>query len=107
MLNGAEAEFVANTDTFYRQYGGNTASVTEMSDERIFQGVKIKRQHYEALRESSLDYKLRYEIYRKLEDRLTADKNFADLYYLSVCKNAPTRPLWWEAIKTPQELNLC
>lgn len=94
------ATFTELTQTYYRQYPGNVASIANLSDERIISGVNVKLNHFQALSGTSAWYRQQADRMATLTKKLEADPKFRKFYFDKVRKTAPEFPLWWEAIRT-------
>ncbi|MCC7573100.1 MAG: glycosyltransferase [Candidatus Methanofastidiosum sp.] len=97
--------FTKRTKTYYRQHTNNIAAPQNYSEEQIIRGVRIKCYHYQILAR----YKEDYYDYAKQYQRLLTDLDnvgFREKYCRAVRTFAPSYPLWWEAIKLAEELDL-
>jgi hypothetical protein len=105
LRNGITARFTTATNTHYRQHASNVASVRDLSSEDILRGVRVKREHFEALREEP-HFRARAAAFAATAARLERDPALLERYCAAVRANAPDNPLWWEPIKTLEELSL-
>lgn len=104
--DGATAVFTNKTETYYRQYDGNIASPCSYSNEQIMRGVQVKSDHYSCASKYDNKY-VRLSIdFKNLYSKLYSDTQFQTNYCQSVRMNSSTAVLWWESIKTVEELNL-
>ena len=103
---GAQAVFTGKTKTFYRQHSANLASLSDLSDENISKGVRIKAEHYSAVLALGDNYREYKNRFRNLEKKIGTDPSFKKNYCDAVRVNAPKNALWWEAYKTEEELGL-
>ena len=103
---GAKATFTKNTETYYRQHGDNIASPCSFSEEQILRGVQVKRDHYQMLSRFYGEYALLADMFGELLAQLQSDETLRRKYCRAVRKYAPAMPLWWEPIKSLEELGL-
>jgi glycosyltransferase involved in cell wall biosynthesis len=103
---GAKAIFTNNTQTYYRQHGDNIASPCSFSEEQILRGVRVKRDHYNFLLNHYDGYTNLSKQFRKLYSRMQSDAVFKNDYCKAIRMNATDVAMWWEPIKTLQELRL-
>lgn len=101
---GARATFTKNTETYYRQHADNIASPVSFSAEQILRGVQVKRDHYQMLSRFYEEYIPLKVMFRELLSQLRSDETLRQKYCQAVQKQAPAKPLWWEPIKTLEEL---
>jgi glycosyltransferase involved in cell wall biosynthesis len=97
---GARARFTAATRTHYRQHANNTAAVGDLSDAQIMRSLQIKYEHYLALGNRLAAG------FADTSRRLVNNPALADRYFHIIRTTAPKQPLWWESVKTLEELNL-
>lgn len=94
LLNGAKAQFVADSITFYRQYDANVIGIGEFSAAKIKSILAVKTIHYEKMTAVLPEYK-------KLLDEtswltaLSEDKEKLN-QLLVHNRNKIKYPLWWE-----------
>lgn len=103
---GAKATFTKNTETYYRQHGDNIASPCSFSEEQILRGVKVKWDHYQMLSKFYKEYEPLAKLFGELLVQLQSDVMLKRNYCQAVRKHAPAIPLWWEPIKTLEELQI-
>jgi glycosyltransferase involved in cell wall biosynthesis len=103
---GARAAFTKNTETYYRQHGDNIASPCSFSEEQILLGVKVKRDHYALLSKFYNEYAKLANVFKNLCSRLQSDVLLKGDYCKAVRMNATDTSMWWEPIKTLEELAL-
>jgi glycosyltransferase involved in cell wall biosynthesis len=107
LLNaGSRALFTKETSTYYRQHVRNIASPLAMTDEQILRGVNVKAEHYSALKNLNKWYFLQSGTFTWLLKKLYADDLFRHKYCETVRSHLPANPLWWEPIKSAEELKL-
>jgi glycosyltransferase involved in cell wall biosynthesis len=106
LLSGKKAIFTSDTQTYYRQYSHNIAAPYCLSDGQIRQGVQIKMEHYRLLRCKNPWYEAQAVIFEELYKRIQEDVDLGNAYMTKIRLEAPQNPLWWEAIKTLEELGL-
>ena len=103
---GTKAVFTKQTATFYRQYENNIASPQSFKEEQVMRGVQVKRDHYRLIARAINKYETISNEYEELFDRLSTDSTLRDKYCHEVKRQAPPLPLWWESIKSLEELGL-
>jgi len=103
---GAKAIFTNNTQTYYRQHSDNIASPCFFSEEQILRGVTVKRDHYKFLTKHYEGYTNLSKQFEELYSRLQSDVLLKDDYCKAMRMNASDVSVWWEPIKTLQELKL-
>ena len=103
---GAKAIFTNNTQTYYRQHGDNIGSPCAFSEEQILRGARVKRDHYNFLSKHYDRYDKLSKKYERLYSRLQSDVLLKDDYCKAIRMNATDVSIWWEPIKTLQELRL-
>ena len=103
---GTIAVFTEKTATYYRQYENNIASPRSFTADQILRGVQVKRDHYRFISQFVNEYESISKEFVKLLERLETDSTLRDKYCLEVRKQSPPLPLWWESIKTLEELGL-
>ncbi len=103
---GAKAIFTNNTQTYYRQHGNNIASPCAFSEEQILRGVRVKRDHYDFLSKHYDGYINLSKKFESLYSRLQSDVLLKEDYYKAIRMNATDVSIWWEPIKTLEELGL-
>ena len=104
--DGAKAIFTNNTQTWYRQHGNNLASPHSFTEEQILRGVQVKRDHYQMLFRFYEEYVPLADMFEKLLTQLQSNETLRQKYCRAVLKHAPAIPLWWEPIKSLEELKL-
>ena len=105
LLAGQNAHFTLATKTNYRQHQSNIATLTQWRDPEIRRGVRVKQQHYSALRKHAIHGGLAVE-FSEIGARMDGDHRFAADYCNAVRALTLRQPWWWEPIKTRKELNL-
>jgi len=100
------AVYTSDTSSYYRQYGNNDASIFDWSDERIVRGVEVKRRHYDLMRTMTDGYHELFDEYNLLSSRLIEDLSFKNKYCIAIRRDLSEPLLWWEAIKTVEEVGL-
>jgi glycosyltransferase involved in cell wall biosynthesis len=103
---GAEAIFTKKTQTYYRQHGENIASPCSFSVSQILRGVRIKRDHYNFLSQYYYEYTNLSKVYQSLYTKLQSDVLLKEEYCKAMRMNATEISIWWEPIKTLEELGL-
>jgi len=103
---GAEGVFTKRTTTYYRQHDENWASPHSYTEEQIVRGVQVKRDHYQMLSRFHGEYVCLSDLFGELLSRLHSDDILRRKYCEAVREHAPSLPLWWEPIKSLEELRL-
>jgi glycosyltransferase involved in cell wall biosynthesis len=103
---GIKPIFTKQTATYYRQHSNNIASLRALTDDQILRGVCVKRDHYQFVSSYDCEYEVMSISFDALLCRLNEDAVFKDCYCRKIRKLAPLLPLWWEAIKTVEDINL-
>ena len=98
--------FTQKTKTYYRQHLNNSASPYFLSEEFILKGLRVKKDHYSFLSQLYKEYSQLAEVFEKLLKQLEMDNSLRQKYCRLVCSKSPEHPLWWESIKTIEELGL-
>ena len=106
LLLGAKIRFTRKTKTYYRQYENNQASPLNLTGDQIVKGVKVKRDHYHFLSKYYDQYENLFKSYKKLYDLILVDDSFKQTYITEVRAKAIKNALWWEPIKTLEELEI-
>ncbi|MGO9007248.1 MAG: glycosyltransferase family A protein [Beijerinckiaceae bacterium] len=94
--DGCSARFTSSTYTLYRQYAGNTASLSDIDDARILRSVLVKAQHYHYVAGFSSGFSTLRTEFDLLLTKLNEDGAFRRAYCAHMRANAPHFPLWWE-----------
>lgn len=103
---GAKAIFTSNTQTYYRQHGDNIASPCSFSEDQILRGIRVKRDHYRLLLKFYNEYNRLANAFERLHSHIQSDILFKEKYCESVRSRCSAVPIWWEPIKTREELGL-
>lgn len=103
---GAKAIFTNNTQTYYRQHDDNIASPCAFSEEQILRGVRVKRDHYDFLSKHYDGYIHLSKEFKRLYSRLQLNALLKEDYCKAIRMNATDVSIWWEPIKTLEELGL-
>ena len=103
---GTIAVFTEKTATYYRQYENNIASPRSFTEDQILRGVQVKHDHYRFISQFVNEYESISKEFVKLLEKLKTDSTLRDKYCLEVRKQSPPLPLWWEPIKTLEDLGL-
>ena len=103
---GGTAIYTNNTHTYYRQHEGNIASPMLFSEEQILRAIRVKRDHYKCLAKYYKEYTKLSKRYDELYTRIQSDSLLKNDYCKSIQLNTGDVSLWWEPIKTLQELRL-
>jgi len=100
------AMFTAKTATYYRLHENNIASPRSFTEDQILRGVHVKRDHYRFISRFGNEYDSISNEFVQLFERLKKDTTLRDKYCQEVKNQSPSSPLWWESIKTLEELGL-
>jgi glycosyltransferase involved in cell wall biosynthesis len=103
---GARAVFTNETKTYYRQHTNNTASVQGFSDKQIIRGVEVKKDHYQLLAKFYNEYLSLADLFESLFSRLQNNNSLKQKYCQAVKQRGSNVSLWWESIKSFEELGL-
>lgn len=103
---GARARFTKETQTYYRQHGNNLASPNCFSDSQIMRGVEVKKDHYQWLSKTYKEYASLAKVFENLFVQLQSSRALKEKYFKTVRQNPLSSSLWWEPIKTLEELGL-
>lgn len=103
---GVKGVFTKKTSTYYRQHGKNVASPNSFRDEQILRGLRVKSEHYKFLSGLYKEYIALSDNFSKLLVQLKSDEALRRKYCRVVREQAPAMPLWWETIKTLEDLEL-
>lgn len=106
MHDGARAIFTSETETYYRQHASNIASPCSLTDEQILRGVRVKRDHYGFLCNFFNDYTKLAEDFGTLYSLLHSDASLKNDYMTAVRLKPAPNAMWWQPIKTLEELGL-
>ncbi|MFT6986708.1 MAG: sugar O-acyltransferase (sialic acid O-acetyltransferase NeuD family) [Psychromonas sp.] len=94
LLNGAKAQFIVDTVTFYRQHDENTIGIGALTKEKIELILRVKKTHYKNLQEISPEFApLLNDIYL-LQHIISDEAQLNKL--LEHNHNEIKFPLWWE-----------
>jgi glycosyltransferase involved in cell wall biosynthesis len=104
--DGAKTVFTEQTATYYRQYENNIASPQLFTGHQIMRGVQVKRDHYRFISQFFVEYKSTSKEFDNLFERLVTDTTLREKYCHEVKNQSPLLPLWWESIKTLEEVGL-
>jgi glycosyltransferase involved in cell wall biosynthesis len=103
---GTKAVFTEQTATYYRQHENNIASPQSFTEDQILRGVQVKRDHYRFISRIINKYVSISKEFDELFERINIDTTLRDKYCHEVKNQSPPSPLWWESIKTLEELGL-
>lgn len=106
LQSGSRATFTKKTASYYRQYDDNVASLLCLSEEKIFQGVRVKCRHYQLLSRFFKAYARPAEKFKRLLHKLEHDEQIRKRYCRAVRSRSLEIPLWWEHIQTLEEIGL-
>ena len=103
---GIKGVFTKRTATYYRQHENNLACFGCLEEEQILQGVAVKSGHYRMLSVFYGEYKALSTAFSDLLCQLQSDEAMKRKYCQAVRDCSPAMPLWWEPIKTLEDLGL-
>lgn len=103
---GAKAVFTDRTATLYRQHENNLAISQSLTDAQVMRGVRVKCDNYRFMSKYSDDYRNISKKYDGLHARLVSDETYRRKYCDETVKKADETSLWWNSIKTGEELGL-
>ncbi|MGC9337716.1 MAG: glycosyltransferase family A protein [Candidatus Cloacimonadia bacterium] len=103
---GAEAVFTGKCTTFYRQHENNIASPQAFTNEQVLRGVRVKREHYRFLARFYDNYSKMSKEFIMLFEKLDTDSILREKYCEEIRSRLLQNFLWWEPIRTLQELGL-
>lgn len=103
---GEKGVFTKKTSTYYRQHDNNVASPGDFQEEQILLGVRVKSEHYKFLSGLYKEYVVLSDIFSGLLVKLKSDEALRKKYCQAVREQSPVAPLWWEPMKSLEELGL-
>ncbi len=103
---GARAVFTKETKTYYRQHPNNTASPQCFSEQQIMKGVEVKKDHYQLLSKFYKEYVSLADLFESLLSRLQNNNSLKQKYCQAVKQQGSNISLWWEPIKSLEELGI-
>lgn len=103
---GVKGVFTKRTATYYRQHENNLANPCDLKEEQILRGVMVKSEHYKVLSCFYKEYMSLANIFNKLLVQLQSSETLKGNYCQAVREHAPAMPLWWEPMKSLEELGL-
>jgi len=106
LREGTKAVFTEQTVTYYRQYDNSFAMLNSFTEDQILRGVKVKVYQYRYMSRLFNEYESISKEFDKLFERLKKDSFLRNKYCYEVKKQSPPSPLWWESIKTLEELGI-
>jgi glycosyltransferase involved in cell wall biosynthesis len=106
LIKGVKMLYTGRTYTKYRQHNANIASPHVLTELSIMNGIKIKLEHYKSLENESQEYYKLAEQYASLYRRLREDVDLRGKYLRCVNERSGQPLMWWESIKTIEELAL-
>lgn len=106
MQEELKAVFTKQTATYYRQHNDNIASPQSFTEDQILRGVRVKRDHYRFISRIDAQYESLSNQFSALFEKLSGDVSFRNTYCESVKDKTPQNLLWWESIKSLEELAL-
>lgn len=106
LLEGCSSIFTNEALSFYRIYRGNTIGLSSDIDwEKIGKIIDVKFFHYKKLSEIDTKFKHLYLKFNELKKYIKNSRCRENYIEKIKCLNI-NKPLWWEAIKLPEELGL-
>lgn len=104
LKEGGEARFIETARTFYRQYGSNTTSVFDYTDEKILSRLATKTRHYKFMATVDARYEDRARAFDKLSKALSLNNDLRAQYCQLMRIRSPQHPLWWEIEQLAPEI---
>lgn len=101
LLQGKKAVFTNDTRSYYRQYNNNTVGIGKITKDSIKKAVKIKMEHYAALKDEETFQQLA-EKYKELYNKITSENHIFDAYVQYVQEQKLEYPFWWEQAIIPE-----
>lgn len=98
LKKGCKAVFTSETETYYRQHGGNTIGLDSMDERKLKNAIKAKRLHFREMAKNHFEYKRPYEQMKALEKKIS-NKFFLKEYMETICLQKIENPFWWEEIR--------
>jgi glycosyltransferase involved in cell wall biosynthesis len=106
LLNGFKAKFTNNTSTKYRVYSGNIAGLPqELNNLTITSGLSVKIMHYAGLRSFDAQYLKLFNDFSEAK-KMSRDPSWLSDYIIALNQEKIEYPLWWENIKTPEQVKV-
>lgn len=103
LLGGCKAVFTNETYIYYRQHTANSIGLKDLSKERVQRGIDIKYNHYLSLNH---DFGILHEELKeikRLKNHVSSEENLTEYFHKIISLNI-SAPLWWEEIKTLNEI---
>lgn len=98
LMKGSKAVFTSETETFYRQHGGNTIGLDSMDNKKLKNAIKAKLLHFREMAKYYPEYNMPYEQMKALEEKISNEDFLKEcLETTLLCKIE--NPFWWEEIK--------
>lgn len=104
--NNIKAFFTNQAKTLYRQHAENLIGLKEITKKRIELGLAVKQNHYKNLINIFPDLETKLNEIEKTAYYYYASKTNKERYINTIKKLNLNFPLWWEEIKTLNELNI-
>lgn len=98
LKKGSKAVFTSETETFYRQHGGNTIGLDSMDNKKLKNAIKAKLLHFREMAKYYPEYKMPYNRMKTLEEKLS-NEDFLKEYLETTLLRKIENPFWWEEIK--------
>ena len=96
LKKGCKAVFTSETETYYRQHGGNTIGLDSMDERKLKNAIKAKRLHFREMAKNHFEYKRPYEQMKALEKRFPI--SFLKEYMETICLQKIENPFWWKKL---------
>lgn len=103
---GTKGVFTKRTATYYRQHDHNLAAPRSFTEKQIMLSVRVKRDHYQTLSIFYEEYMPLANKFGVLLTQLESNEILRRKYCQAVRKNVYAAPLWWETIKSLEDLGL-
>lgn len=95
LLNGYKGKKV-DTKTYYRIYEDNIAGKVEITDKKILTGIRVKKVHYNFLKNYNENFKKKYEEILQIEKFI--EEKGIEKYKEIIGKKIDKKIYWWENI---------
>ena len=106
LLSGFKAQFTTSTSTKYRVYSSNIAGLPqEINHSTVSCGLSVKMMHYGKLASCNESYKQLYDVFSMAKE-MSLDSTWLCEYIKALREEQMEYPMWWENIKTPEQVRM-
>lgn len=105
LYKGLAAVFTDETVTNYRQHRLNLVGIGKRNEESILKGIRVKLLQYEEMSKIDPEYMQLKEALGAILRKIEKDDGFREFYLTKIKNTAIKNPLWWEDVKTSEDLN--